>query len=361
MQKQTRKARLDWECWRAATNSKVWYYKHPSKGRPVTTGFNDRSSALALIEGVRDRFNAALAGRTVSTDLTFSAAVEIYLQRAIRTNKTPRRDTLAHLSALCEAFGGKLIDEVTQVDLEALEEEHRANGNCGHTIKLKVWQPFAAVRKAVSLAGHRLTERAFQAPTDRPNEHTEIVAADEEWLDKFVKGAQRLHVKRSQSNEPAYKRSAPNILKTAALAVTLFHLGRRISSVVNGQVDLETGTIRVTKSKQSRPETLELHPDAIAWIKRVAHLDGPLFGLPTNSKWGSDLTKRLKAICKEAEIPYMSSTSFGRKAKISKGFRDGVDEHIIQDTVGHARGSKITHQHYRATDVEARKRFLVGE
>jgi len=149
---------------------------------------------------------------------------------------------------------------------------------------------------------HRIAVKLF--PTEKPRRR----AADRAWLDAFMAQAD--------------KDSLPRL---SAAVLFMWQTGARVSEVARvlpDHVDLSERIIELEKTKTSEWEPCHITQELVVRLAQLdlSDKDRPVFGYA--DRWG--IHNRMKAVCRRAGIPFLSSHQAGRHSFATNALDNGA-------------------------------------
>lgn len=338
-----------------------WFLDIPA--RLMTSGarkrklYTTRSTALAVARELKRRIDPVsgqLIPQTRKSGLSFREAIALWHKdELLRVQTLKKRAStlevdLHRMKALSAFFGEKDLLSITDRDLAEYQAWRLKNGRKPRTINTELGTLSLLLHWAVKCGYIPKVPKTERIPVGRSSS---VIPTPEEVV-RIIQ-ALPLHLQ--------------------PLVRFLAETGCRKGEALNltwDSVDVISGTVEIRSRDGWTPKTAQSERS----IPLNASLVEMIRSLPTKGRYvfaGSDLDKPIgsfrkafKAAVREAnirrhgEIVHVSPHTL-RKAHATWQAMKGVNESVLQDLLGHAKGSKVTKQFYVHATEEAKRAAVI--
>jgi integrase len=302
---------------------------------PITGG-SIRKSTGTDSERHADAFRVQLETRLLDertfgkrATATFAEAVVLYQQKG---------HGLRYSGLLTRHFGARRLDSITDLDVANFAALHYPNAK-PQTINRQVYTPLISIWR-VAHAARMCGPHEFRRPK-QPEREAVVFATDED-IARLLKVSDQRGI--------------------AAILLLTF-TGARASEVCRvtvADIDWEARTILFRKTKPGKPRMVPLAPMVLEALLPLRQVQGPLLGF----RHLMQLDRVLKAACKAAGLPALSSHKIGRHAFAARLLRQGKTLKEVQEAGGWGAASMAmiaaTYAHLERKAVDAAVREADG-
>jgi integrase len=291
-------------------NRPTWYIQGTIRGKRYreSTGTDSRPHAEAILA---KRQSEILDRETFGEKRTaiFAQAVELYLDQGGEAR---------FLSPLLERWGTTRIADITPADVA--RAAHEIYPGCSPAYQVRaLYTPLNAVLRSAAKGG--LCElRVFEKPKVKKRA---VVAADDEWLIKFLAHANQ---------------------RCGAIVIFMSLTGARVTEACRlrwEDVNFATGFALLRLTKNGEPRQVKLARTVIDALLSLPRDGGLVFGYA--QRWS--VNQAIKRTCRRAGLPVLTSHSVGRHAFAKRLLDRGHSLKFVKEAGGW-KSLRIVDEHY---------------
>ncbi len=301
-----------------------WYldYRDLTKRRiqrviPLATSREE--ALLALQEEVRREFDAEYRAERERKKVLFSSLAATYLEDYAKSNKKSWRDDQYRIDAsLKPFFGEQQIDQITPLDIEKYRSDRLRTGVTKSTVNREM----TILKKMFNLAiDWNLTDR-------NPAAKVRLFSEKDTQKERILK----------PEEEERLLAACPDHLKP--IVVVALHTGMRRGEILGltwKQVDLNSGLIRVVKTKSGKDRLIPINDVLRREFEALRAAEGPVglvFANPRTRLPFTEVKKSFKSACVAAEITGLRFHDL-RHTFATRLIEAGADIITLKELLGH--------------------------
>jgi integrase len=338
-----------------------WFLDIPASmtgnGRRKRRLYRTREEAVAVARGLKSRIDPVsgqLIPQAPKSGLSFRDATALWCEdEELRVQTLKKRAStleadLHRLKSLCTFFGDRDVASITDRDLAEYQAWRLNLGRKPRTINTELGTLSLVLRWAVKRGHIQEVPKTERIPVGQS-----VIVIPK--LEEIVRVIEAL--------PPHLKPLVRFLAETGCRKGEALNLTWDCIDVINGTVTIRSRDGWTPKTAQSE-RCIPLSPSLVEVIRSLPTTGRYVFAGPNPEKPIGNFRKALRRAVQEAnirrngELVHITPQTL-RKAHATWQAMRGVNESVLQDLLGHARGSRTTKKFYVHATEEAKRRAVI--